>query len=125
MDLSDPNHCGIDWGGYMRICIKISALCLALLLPLLLMPAAKGDAAKGKTVFARCAACHGDSGEGKEAIAKMFGVTIHPFSSKEVQSLDDAALKKVIVEGKGKMRPVALSDPDVEDVIAFLRSLKK
>jgi hypothetical protein len=45
--------------------------------------------------------------------------------SKEVQSLDDAALKKFIVEGKGKMKPVNLTDPEAADVIAFLRTLKK
>ena len=45
--------------------------------------------------------------------------------SKEVQSLDDAALKKIIAEGKGKMQPVKLSDAEADDVIAFVRSLKK
>ncbi len=103
---------------------------MLILLPLLgipfLLPATgNGDAAKGKEVFKRCAACHGDSGEGKEAIAKMFGVKMPALSSKEVQSLNDAALKKVITEGKGKMQPVSLSDPEAEDVIAFLRTLKK
>jgi len=46
-------------------------------------------------------------------------------ASKEVQSLDNAALTKVIVKGKGKMQPVSLSDPEVADVIAYLRTLKK
>ena len=45
--------------------------------------------------------------------------------SKEVQSLDDATLKKVIAEGKGKMKPVNLNDQEAADVIAFLRTLKK
>jgi cytochrome c2 len=109
----------------MRIFMKICALSLVLLLPLLVLAAEKGNAANGKEVFKRCAPCHGDSGEGKEAIAKMFGVTMHPFSSKEVQSLDDAALKKIVSEGKGKMQPVNLSATDIDDLIAFLRTLKK
>jgi len=92
---------------------------------LLLLALEKGNVEKGKEIYSRCAVCHGDSGEGKEAIAKMLGVKMPALSSKEVQSLDDAALKKVIVEGKGKMRPVNLSDSEVQDVIAFLRSLKK
>jgi mono/diheme cytochrome c family protein len=96
-----------------------------LMAPLLLAAFQKGDVSKGKEVFGRCAVCHGDRGEGKEAIAKMFGVTMPALGSKEVQSLDNAALKKVIVEGKGKMRPVSLSDSEIDDVIAFLRSLKK
>jgi cytochrome c2 len=85
----------------------------------------KGDASKGKAVFSRCALCHGDSGEGKEAIAKALGAQMPALSSKEVQSLDDAALKKVVIEGKGKMKPVGLSDGEIADVIAYLRSLKK
>ncbi len=102
---------------------------MLILLPLLgiplLLATGKGDAAKGKEVFKRCAVCHGDSGEGREAIGKMFGVKMPVLSSKEVQSLNDAALKKVITEGKGKMKPVSLSDSEAEDVIAFLRTLKK
>ena len=41
------------------------------------------------------------------------------------QSQNDAALKKVIVEGKGKMQPVKLSDRELSDIMAYLRSLKK
>jgi mono/diheme cytochrome c family protein len=97
----------------------------AMMIPLLLLSLEKGDAAKGKTVFSHCAVCHGASGEGNEAIAKALGAQIPALSSKEVQSLDDAALKKVVVEGKGKMKPVSLSDAELTDVIAFLRTLKK
>ncbi len=97
----------------------------AALVSLLIFAADKGDATKGKEVFSRCSVCHGDSGEGKEAIGKAFGITMKPLSSKEVQSLDDATLKKGIIEGKGKMRPVTLSDQEAADVIAFLRTLKK
>jgi cytochrome c2 len=86
---------------------------------------AKGDATKGKEVFHRCAICHGDSGEGREAMGKALGVTMKPLSSKAVQSLDDATLKKGIIEGKGKMKSVSLSDVEAADVIAFLRTLKK
>lgn len=85
----------------------------------------KGDAAKGKEVFSRCAICHGESGEGKEAIGKAFGVKMPQLGSKEIQSLDDATLKKIITEGKGKMKPVNLTDQEVSDVIAYIRTLKK
>jgi mono/diheme cytochrome c family protein len=109
----------------MRLCFRMWMLLMAMIAPLLLPASGKGDAAKGKELFSRCAVCHGDSGEGKEAIAKMYGVKMKALSSKEVQSLDDAALKKIISEGKGKMQPPGLSDPEIEHVIAFLRSLKK
>jgi mono/diheme cytochrome c family protein len=96
-----------------------------LIVPLFLFALGSGDVAKGKEVFKRCAVCHGDSGEGKEAVAKAFGVSMPPLGSEQVQSLDDAALKKIISEGKGKMRAIGMSEEEITDVIAFLRSLKK
>lgn len=104
----------------------IFGLLLALSLAFLVIATEKGDAAKGKELFnGRCATCHGNSGEGKEAIAKVFTVKMRPLSSKEVQSQDDAALKKIILEGKEKMKPLPLSAEEANNVIAFLRSLKK
>jgi len=97
----------------------------ALVIPLWILAAENGNATAGKQVFSRCIICHGDLGEGKEAIGKALGVTIPNLGSKEVQSLDNAALKKFIIEGKGKMRPVNLSDQEAADVIAFIRTLKK
>ena len=97
-----------------------------LILPLFVLASDKGDAIKGKEVFAnRCAVCHGESGKGKEAIAKMFNVTMKNLGSEEVQSIDDATLKKDILEGNGKMRPVRLTDQEAADVIAFIHTLKK
>lgn len=88
--------------------------------------AAKGDAAAGKTVFTgKCATCHGASGEGKESIAKMMKVEMRHLGCKEVQSKKDAELQKMIAEGGGKMKPVKLSDAEVANVIAFIRTLKK
>ena len=110
----------------MNGCWKLGIPLVISLLPLFLIGADKGDAAKGKGIFvSRCSVCHGESGEGKEAIGKMLGVKMPVLSSKEVQSLDDAAHKKIISEGKGKMKPVSLSDQEMNDVVAFLRTLKK
>ena len=83
-------------------------------------------APEGKAVFeARCQPCHGANGEGKAAIAKMFKVEMHPLASKEVQSKSDAELKKIITAGTGKMKPVSgLSGKQVDDVVAFVRTLK-
>jgi cytochrome c len=110
----------------MQFRCRIWILLPLFIVPLLLLASGKGNAVEGKKLYSsRCAVCHGDSGEGKQAIAKMFGVKMPTLSSKAVQSLDDAALKKVIVEGKGKMRPVNVSDSEAEDVVAFIRTLKK
>jgi len=84
-------------------------------------------APEGKTVFeAKCQPCHGPTGEGKPAIAKMYNVTMRPLGSKEVQAKTDADFKKIITTGQGKMKPLAgLSDKDVTDVVAFVRTLKQ
>ena len=109
----------------MQLRFRAWILSSTLLIPLLIIAAVKGDAEKGKTLFSRCSICHGATGDGNEAIAKAYGVKMPQLGSKEVQSLNDAALKKIIVEGKGKMQPVKLSDEEMNDVIAFVRTLKK
>jgi mono/diheme cytochrome c family protein len=80
----------------------------------------------GKTVFeAKCQPCHGPAGEGKESIAKMYKVEMHPLGSKEIQAKTDADFKTVITAGHGKMKPVTgLNDKQIADVIAFVRTLK-
>lgn len=83
-------------------------------------------APEGKDVFtAKCQPCHGPNGEGKPAIAKMYQVEMHPLASKEIQAKTDADFKKTITGGHGKMKPVSgISDKQIEDVIAFVRTLK-
>ena len=87
---------------------------------------AHAGAAEGKELYtSKCAPCHGANGEGKASIAKMFGVTLPALASKEVQAKSDADLKKVILAGKGKMKPVAgLTEKQADDVVAYVRTLK-
>jgi len=47
-------------------------------------------------------------------------------TSQGIQSKSDDVLKKQITEGSGKMKPVkGLTDQQITDVIAFVRSLAK
>ena len=89
--------------------------------------ASAADAKAGQTVYEKsCKSCHGVDGTANPAIAKMMKVDIQDLKSTEVQSISDADLKKVIAEGKGKMRPVSsVSGPALDDVVAYVRSLKK
>lgn len=86
-----------------------------------------GDAAAGKEVFAKkCKTCHGDNGQGNEGMAKLLKTTITPLDSEEVQTKSDADIKMIVVEGKGKMKPVKdISADDINNVIAYVRTLKK
>ncbi len=104
------------------------AMVVAMVLSLALPQAAfsGGDAEKGKALYtAKCKMCHAAEGEGNPGMAKMLKVEMKVLGSKEVQAMKDAELKKDIIEGNGKMKPVKLTDEEAANVIAFLRTLKK
>jgi mono/diheme cytochrome c family protein len=89
-------------------------------------PIRAGDVAAGKETFAKkCASCHGAAGEGKESIAKMMKIQLRHLGSKEVQAKSDADLKKIVLEGAGKMKPVKDVDAKgADDLVSFLRTLR-
>ena len=73
-----------------------------------------------------CKTCHGPDGTANPAIAKMMKVDMQDLKSAAVQGMSDDDIKKVITGGKGKMKPVtSVSGPALDDVVAYLRSLKK
>jgi len=85
------------------------------------------DAKAGQDAFAKsCKSCHGTDGTPNPAIAKMMKVDMKNLGSAEVQALSDADLAKIITDGKGKMKPVkTVSGPAVDNVVAYIRTLKK
>ena len=88
---------------------------------------AAGDAAAGKATYDKsCKSCHGAAGTPNPAIAKMMKVEMKDLASGEVQGLSDDAMKKIITTGQGTMKPVAsVTGKSADDVIAFVRTLKK
>jgi mono/diheme cytochrome c family protein len=106
---------------------------LIVLIGLLLSPclvfAQKGDAKAGKEAFGKtCVKCHGaDGNTPKEAVAKLLKVDKIPqLGSSEIQAKTDDELVKTVTQGAGKMKPVTtLSEKDVRNVIAFVRTLNK
>jgi mono/diheme cytochrome c family protein len=106
--------------------LRITAVVL-LLMVAAITPALAADAAAGHAVYdKKCKMCHGASGEGNPGMAKALNTTIQPLGSSEVQKMSDADLKKIVTQGKGKMKPPAgLSSAEVDNVIAFVRTLKK
>ncbi len=84
------------------------------------------DAAAGKAAYDKsCKSCHGADGTANPAIAKMMKVDVKDLKSADVQGMSDDELKKVITEGKGKMKPVAAASGSAGDIVAYIRSLKK
>ena len=54
--------------------------------------------------------------------------TTHPFVTrlKRYIGLSDADIKKVILSGKGKMKPVAgVTEKQADDIAAFVKTLKE
>ena len=87
----------------------------------LLSAPAKADTAAGAAMFkAKCAACHGADGKGKEAMMTT------DMAAEDVQKMSDADLSGVISNGKGKMPAYKTLTPEqVKDLVGYIRSLKK
>jgi mono/diheme cytochrome c family protein len=85
------------------------------------------DAKAGEAVYDKsCKSCHGADGTANPAISKMMKVDIADLKSSTVQAESDADLKKVITDGKGKMKPIAaVTGASLDNVVAYVRSLKK
>jgi cytochrome c6 len=94
---------------------------LSLLLLLVAGPARSADLFKGKEVFSNyCVSCHGAD-----------GVAVHPmapnFQRGEKLFVSDLSLIQSISRGKGAMPSFGgiLSDKEIMDVIAYLRTLTR
>jgi len=101
--------------------------CGAMLFGTMITPAVAASAKDGEAVFStKCKSCHGADGAGNPAIAKAFNVTMKALGSAEVQAKPDADLKAAVTTGTGKMKPLAgISPADVDNVVAYVRTLKK
>src|SRR4051794_23973939 len=65
------------------------------------------DAKAGQAVYDKsCKSCHGSDGTPNAAIAKMMKVEMKDLKSAEVQGMSNGDIKKVMMDGKGKMKPV-------------------
>ena len=85
------------------------------------------DAKAGQASYDKsCKSCHGADGAPNPAIAKMLKVDMKDLKSSDVQGMSNDDIKKVITEGKGKMKPVkTVNGEAVDDVAAYVHSLKK
>jgi mono/diheme cytochrome c family protein len=88
---------------------------------------AAGDAKAGKATYDQhCQNCHGATGVANPKIVQMMKVQIPALGSADVQKMSDDDLKKVVTGGKGKMPAIkSVTGKSVDDVIAYIRTLKK
>lgn len=95
----------------------------------------KADAAKGKEAFAgTCSSCHGQDAKGLPNLGKNLVV-----KTDWMKQADDAALTALIAKGRPSSDPVnttkidmpskggnpALSDEDIANIVAYIRSIQK
>jgi len=95
--------------------IALFSFILALALPPLAAAQSAADNYKAK-----CAMCHGADGS-----KSMMGAK--PLNGAEVQAMSDADLTAAITDGKGKMPAYKgkLTDAQIKDLVAYIRTLKK
>ncbi len=115
-------------------------LCIAVvgLLPLFAVMVsevlAQGDVNAGASVYAKkkCANCHGDNSQGDGRMAQKMKLKIADWTSKDSMSkLTDQYLTDMITKGgkaMGKSKIMAaygkkLTDSQIQDLLAFIRSL--
>ncbi len=123
--------------------VMIAAFVIASVIPSAAFAA--GDAAAGKSKFRTlCIACHGETGKGDGPTGAALAAAGQPAprdftvgefvldTDKDGKTGTDADLKAVITKGAGiyggsvMMAPVmGLSDADLDNLIAFIRSLKQ
>lgn len=96
---------------------------------------AHGNADKGKALYAQqCVSCHGASGKGDGPVAGALNPKPRNLTDKTYmtglsdQHLFDVIKKGGTAVGKSPLMPgfgAALKDENIQDIVAFLRSLEK
>lgn len=100
--------------------------CLLILALALVLPAFSVAADSGGDLFAtKCAACHAKDGSGSTTMGK--NLKIRDLGSADVQKQSDKELQDIVTKGKGKMPSYSgkLSDAQINDLVKFIRTLKK
>jgi mono/diheme cytochrome c family protein len=98
---------------------------LPLLLALLFVPVARAQGTAEATYKAKCAGCHGPDGAGSTPAGKA--MKVRDFHAPEVQKETDAELTDIITNGKNKMPKYGdkLKDPEIKDLVSYVRMLGK
>ena len=107
-----------------NVLIKSSLLVLAVALA---MPVLSRAADTGPDLFkAKCASCHGPDGSGNTPMGK--NLKLRALGSADVQKMSDKELKDTVTKGKPPKMPAyggKLSDAQIDDLVKYIRSLKK
>ncbi len=77
------------------------------------------------TFKSKCQMCHGADGSGNTPAGKS--TKVHSFSDPDVVKMSDADLIAITTNGKNKMPAYKgkLTDAQIKDVVAYIRTLQK
>ena len=77
------------------------------------------------TFKSKCQMCHGADGTGNTPAGKS--TKVHSFSDPDVVKMSDADLIAITTNGKNKMPAYKgkLTDAQIKDVVAYIRTLQK
>lgn len=92
----------------------------------LMVPSFSLAADTGPEIFkSKCQMCHGPNGDASTTMAK--NMKLRDMGSADVQKQSDSDLKNTIEKGKGKMPAFGskLSSTQIDDLVKYIRSLKK
>ena len=107
-----------------NLLLKSSLLMLVLAL---VLPAFSVAADTGADLFAsKCAACHGKDGSGNTPMGK--NLKLRDLGSADVQKMSDKEIKDIVDKGKPPKMPSyggKLSSAQIDDLVKYIRSLKK
>ena len=89
-----------------------------------------GDAAKGKSIYqSKCVTCHGPEGKGDGPLGQKLKPPAGDFQSAESKKKSPKELRDIIENGVPKTSMVAwktqLSEKEIDDVLAYVESLRK
>ena len=90
--------------------------------------AATGNAAKGKIVYdTNCLPCHGERGKGDGPVGAALRPPPTPLISPKTRARSDSDLLTIIREGRAAMPAWKnrLTDEDIQNVLAYIRSLSE
>ncbi|ULA66966.1 MAG: Cytochrome c oxidase subunit CcoP [Nitrospira sp.] len=97
--------------------------------PISLAASGKGNPATGQKLYLEnCQNCHGPAGKGDSDMAAYLAPAPANLTAKATQEKTDAQLRKVIQEGRPGTAmtgyAVAFDEEKLDDMIAYIRSLK-
>jgi len=110
----------------LGVVFRMVAVSALMLLAVLVSAGPSRAQSNGEKVYkAKCAGCHGPDGAASTAAGKA--MKARDFCSDEVKKESDADWTDIISKGKNKMPSFSgkISDADIKDVVAYIRSLCK